>query len=143
MGHAPDCSTNDGPAFLPGPFDCGLDVGPVDPVEAFVPIVLVGAWRGRLAIRERNAETLIEAKQTKIRGGRGISLRLDLIDPHSWPIFERGADHLDFDRAWLPIVTEREAHPLLPSVKGKLAVAGGLKGILGFFRHIARLPRLS
>lgn len=135
MGHASDCSTNDGPAFIPGPCDCGLEVGPVDPIEAFVPNVLIGAWRGRLVLRERNAKTFIEAKQSKILGGRGVRLRLDLIYPHSWPIFERGADHLDLDQAWFPIITERQTHPFLASFKRKLAVAGGLKWIRGFVRH--------
>ena len=143
MPHASDCATNDGPSFIPGPCSCGLDVGPFDPVEAFVPIVLVGAWRGHLAIRERNAETFIEAKQSKIRGGRGVRLRIDLINPHSWSIFEGGADHLNLDHAQFPIVAEREANPLLTSLKRKLSIAASLKWIRGFIGHVARLPRLS
>ena len=136
MGHASDCAVNDGPAFLPGPCSCGLDVGPLDPLEAFVPIVLVGAWRGGLALRERNAETFIKAKQSKIRGGRGIRLRLDLIDPHSWSIFERGADHLNLDGPGFAVIAKRKANALLPRFNGELPIARGLKRIFSFVRHL-------
>ena len=135
MGHASDCAVNDGPAFLPGPCSCGSDVGPLDPVESFIPIVLVGAWRGRLAIRERNAETFIETQQSKILGGRGVRLRLDLIDPHRWPIFPRGADHLDLNSAALPVILKGQANALLSGFNRKGLVATGLAKILRFFRR--------
>src|SRR6476619_2941310 len=96
VGHASDCSVNDGPAFVPGPCDCGL-IRPVDPVEAFVPIVLVGARRGRLAVRERNVEALVKTEQTPINGGRGIRLTIDLVDAHRWPILFASSDHLDLN----------------------------------------------
>jgi len=72
MGHASDCAVNDGPAFLARPCLCGLDVGPLDPLEAFVPIVLIGAWPGRLALRERNAETSIKQSRRKFAEGAGL-----------------------------------------------------------------------
>lgn len=131
MGHASDCAVNDGPAYLPGPCSCGLDVGPVDPVEAFVPIVLVGAWRGRLVVRERNAETFIEAKQSKIFGRRGIRLRLDLIDPHSWPIFERGADHLNLNNPPLAVILKGKTDALLASLNRQRSISTGLIRIGG------------
>jgi hypothetical protein len=132
MGHASDCAVNDGPAFLPGPCSCGLDVGPVDPVEAFIPIVVVGAWRGGLAIRERNAETFIEAKQSKIFGRNGIRLRIDLIDPHSWSIFPRGADHLNLDHSSLPVIIKGKAKALAASFQRKFAIATRLHRVRDF-----------
>lgn len=135
MDHAPDCSLNDGPAHLPGPCSCGLDVGPIDPIESFIPIVLVGAWRGGLALRERNAETFIKAKQSKIFGGRGIRLRIDLIDPHCWPIFPRGADHLNLNNAAFPVISKGQTKPSFASLQGQVAIAASLQRVLLFWRR--------
>lgn len=130
MGHAPDCAVNGDPADLPGPRNRGLDVSPLDPIEALVPIVLVGAWRSSLAVREPNLETFIKTKQTKIRGG-GIRLRIDLIDSHSWSIFPRGADHLNFYNAPSTVVFERQAQAFLSCFDGQSAIARCLKYVLG------------
>lgn len=109
MGHTGDCPVNDGPAYLPGPCECGL-VSPIDSFEAFIPVVLVGAWRGGFAVRQRNVETLIKTEQAPINHGRGVRLTIDLEDAHRWTSCGSDSDNLHFNSAGQSIIPQRQAN---------------------------------
>lgn len=98
MGHASDCAVNDGPAFLPGPCDCGLEFRENE-AELFRPLAVIGARGGRWAIRQRNIEALIEAEETPVRNGTILHLTIHLIDAHGWPVGAGYADSVDLDNA--------------------------------------------
>ena len=110
MGHASDCAVNDGPAFLAGPCDCGLELD-VDPFELFRPLAVIGARRGRWEVRQRNVEALVKAHETPIPHGFRIALSVDLKDTHGWPVGSGNANRVDLYNAGELVVGQPETHP--------------------------------
>lgn len=108
MGHASDCALHDGPAFLPGPCDCGLDP-PVDPHKTFVPWIVLGTRGGRWEVRQRNIEAFIEAHTTPTERGVRVTLAIDLIDAHRWPLCGSEADDVNLHDAVVPVIGKGEA----------------------------------
>lgn len=110
--HAADCAVNDGPAFLPGPCDCGLDFCE-DPLKLFRPLAVLGARGGRWSVRHRNVEAFIEAEERPAGNGRVITLTIHLEDAHGWPVFGASADGVDFDNSAAVVISECEAKATL------------------------------
>ena len=96
MGHASDCAVSSGPAFLPGPCDCGLEIG-IDTSKLFRPLLVLGARGARWEIKQANVEALIEAEVTPIGDGRRITLTIDLVSAHGWPPCGGNANCMDVD----------------------------------------------
>jgi hypothetical protein len=103
MGHASDCAVNDGPAFLPGPCDCGLDLS-VDPAKLFRPLLILGTRGARWEIKQANVEALIEAEETPIGDGRRITLTIDLVSTHGWPPCGRDTNGMDFNDSLAAVI---------------------------------------
>ena len=111
MGHASDCAVNDGPAFLPGPCDCGLELRD-DGEKLFRPLLVIGARGARWDIRQRNIEAFVEAEELPVRDGRFIRLSIHLIDAHGWPSSPCVTDRMDLSNSVAVMVGERDAHAL-------------------------------
>lgn len=127
--HASDCAVNDGPAFLPGPCDCGLDL-PVDDAELFRPLLVLGARGGRWDIRQRNIEAFIEAEETPVGNGRCVALTVYLPDAHGWPECGRSADSVDLDDAWKPVIGAGQADVPIYGLNGFEPIVGRLRKVL-------------
>lgn len=96
MGHLSDCAVHRGPAFLPGPCDCGLNL-PVDGSERLRPLLIIGARGGRWTFRQVNVEALVEAEESPAGDGRLITLSIHLKSAHGWPSCGASADCVNFD----------------------------------------------
>lgn len=131
MGHASDCAVNDGPAFLPGPCDCGLEFD-IDADELFRPLLVVGARRGRWDIRHRNVEAFVEAEETPIGDGRRVSVTIYLPDAHGWPTFASESDGVDLNDTGMVVIMKAKANAVLQSLKGFLTI------LFSFSRVLAR-----
>lgn len=112
MGHASDCAVNDGPTFLPGPCDCGLELG-VDAFELFSPLLVVGVRRGRFAIRQRNVEALIEAQEAPLADGLRLALTFDLKSAHCRSIGLSNANGVNVNDARVAVISKAEANTSL------------------------------
>ena len=112
MGHASDCAVHDGPAFLPGPCDCGLELSN-DPFELFRPLAVIGRRRGRWEVRQRNVEAFIKTEQAPSGDGVRVRLTIDLPCVHGWPACLGVPDCEDANHAVAVQIVEREAGPAL------------------------------
>jgi len=108
IGHASDCAVNDGPAFLPGPCDCGLEFCD-NPAELFRPLLVLGARGERWEVRHRNIPTLIKAEEAPVGDGRRIVLTIYLPDAHGWPSCGSDADCVDFDDSREQVIGQVQA----------------------------------
>jgi len=109
MGHASDCAVNDGPAFLPGPCDCGLELS-VDPDKLFRPLAVIGRRGGHWVVRQRNVEAFIEAEHSPAGDGHLIALTIHLPCTHGWPVCLGEANCKDANDAMASVIVESEAH---------------------------------
>lgn len=127
--HSSDCAVNDGPAFLPGPCDCGLDLS-VDYSELFRPLFVFGARGLRWDIRQRNIEAFIEAEETPVGDGRRIALTVYLPDAHGWPECGRSSNSVDFNDSVLAVVSQGETFSAAEGLDCQLPVVGRLRMVL-------------
>lgn len=123
MGHTSDCAVNDGPAFLPGPCDCGLELG-VDDAKLFRPLCIIGARGSHWEVRQRNVEALIETEELPVRDGGLIRLTIHLIDTHGWPTGPCSSNGVDLRDSLATMVGQREANAPSQGLKCERSVIG-------------------
>jgi len=111
--HLSDCAVHNGPAYEPGPCDCGASNLTVDMPHGFISALVAGSGRGRGIICECPACSLIEAQDFPSDRLIVDAPAANLPDTHNIVVRSADADSVDLNDAEKAVILDVKPDALL------------------------------